>query len=263
MTADTGAATARTATRPDTARSRARRTGRTAAAAAGGGFAGGAASFSSASEELPVTAPAAAPFRRVTTSASPSTPSRTAAAAPAVDRPARNLVEHEARALLTRVARIRPFALSETTVPAASFTVGAQAAIERYLAVGRRELRARVQEFLAWLRGPEGERATAEEAHRRLVYLRLRFNVVLSHFDMFSEVQTQRSEHETGVFLAGLDAVASDALDLDGRPFEPPPVICYLQRGHGASIRRARTRLPGGGENPVAIIKVPRERMVG
>ena len=45
--------------------------------------------------------------------------------------------------------------------------------------------------------------------------------------------------------------------------YEPPPVICYLDRGHGAAIRRARTRLPGGGENPVAIIRVPRERMVG
>jgi hypothetical protein len=40
-------------------------------------------------------------------------------------------------------------------------------------------------------------------------------------------------------------------------------VICYLDRGHGAAIRRARTRMPGGGENPVAIIRVPRERMVG
>jgi hypothetical protein len=40
-------------------------------------------------------------------------------------------------------------------------------------------------------------------------------------------------------------------------------VICYLDRGAGAAIRRARTRLPGGGENPVAVIRVPRERMVG
>ncbi len=29
------------------------------------------------------------------------------------------------------------------------------------------------------------------------------------------------------------------------------------------AIRRARTRLPGGGDNPVAIIRLPRERMVG
>ncbi|HEY6125820.1 MAG TPA: hypothetical protein VIV63_14310, partial [Steroidobacteraceae bacterium] len=39
--------------------------------------------------------------------------------------------------------------------------------------------------------------------------------------------------------------------------------ICYLDRGAGAAIRRARTRLPGGGDNPVAVIRVPRERMVG
>ena len=40
-------------------------------------------------------------------------------------------------------------------------------------------------------------------------------------------------------------------------------MICYLDRGIGAAIRRARTRLPGGGSNPVAIIRVPRERMIG
>ena len=39
--------------------------------------------------------------------------------------------------------------------------------------------------------------------------------------------------------------------------------MCYLARGPGAAIRRARTRLPGGDLNPVAIIRVPRERMVG
>ena len=44
---------------------------------------------------------------------------------------------------------------------------------------------------------------------------------------------------------------------------EAPALICYLDRGVGAAIRRARTRLPGGGDNPVSIIKVPRERMVG
>ena len=40
-------------------------------------------------------------------------------------------------------------------------------------------------------------------------------------------------------------------------------MVCYLARGPGAAIRRARTRLPGGGQNPVAIVRVPRERMVG
>jgi len=40
-------------------------------------------------------------------------------------------------------------------------------------------------------------------------------------------------------------------------------VICYLARGPGAAIRRAHTRLPGGVDSPVAIVRVPRERMVG
>ncbi|MCX7727388.1 MAG: hypothetical protein N2053_11145, partial [Chitinispirillaceae bacterium] len=39
--------------------------------------------------------------------------------------------------------------------------------------------------------------------------------------------------------------------------------ICYLDRGIGAAIRRAHTRLPGGDKNPLAIIRIPRERMVG
>src|SRR5919204_1006064 len=77
------------------------------------------------------------------------------------------------------------------------------------------------------------------------------------------ELITQRSESETGVWLAGLDVFAADALALPERYFEPPQVICYLARGPGAAVRRARTRLPGGGDNPVAIVRVPRERMVG
>ncbi|HEX8451999.1 MAG TPA: hypothetical protein VF647_07880 [Longimicrobium sp.] len=172
------------------------------------------------------------------------------------------LLEQEGRALLTRLARVRPFALHEPTVPAAAASTAAQSAIEHYLADGRRELRRRVLEFLSWLRGP-GQAATAEQAQRRFTFLRLRFNVVLSHFDVFADVLTQRSEHETGVWLAGLDVVAGDALRLDGGYFDAPPVICYLDRGQGAAIRRARTRLPGGGESPVAIVRVPRERMVG
>src|SRR6185503_15925566 len=64
------------------------------------------------------------------------------------------------------------------------------------------------------------------------------------------------------VWLSGLDVVSADALELPGY-YRAPPIICYLDRDIGAAIRRARTRLPGGGENPVAIIRVPRERMIG
>jgi hypothetical protein len=56
---------------------------------------------------------------------------------------------------------------------------------------------------------------------------------------------------------------AAEALSLPGDYYDDPAMICYLDRGPGAAIRRARTRLPGGRSNPVALIRVPRERMVG
>ena len=180
-----------------------------------------------------------------------------------MNRAALTHLSEEARAMLTRLARVEPFALHETMVPAAAVSIAAQAAIERYLADGRRELRSRIGEYLAWLGGPEAAIATAAHAHRRLAFLRLRFNAVLAHFDLFAIVMTQRSEHGTGVWLSGLDIVARDALVLPGEPYPVPPVVCHLIRGAGAAIRRTRTRLPGGGESPVAVVSVPRERMIG
>ena len=171
------------------------------------------------------------------------------------------MLEQEARALLTRLARVKPFVLNESMLLAASLLPTAQIAIERFLAKGRRELKQRVQDFLSWLRSA-GRSASPEEAQRRFTFLRMRFNAVLTQLDVFNNVITQRSESETGVWLSGLDVVSADALALPGY-YAAPPVICYLDRGVGAAIRRARTRLPGGGENPVAIIRVPRERMVG
>ena len=171
------------------------------------------------------------------------------------------MLEQEARALLTRLARVKPFVLNESMLLAASLLPTAQIAIERFLAKGRRELKQRVQDFLSWL-GSAGRSASPEEVQRRFTFLRMRFNAVLTQLDVFNNVITQRSESETGVWLSGLDVVSADALALPGY-YAAPPVICYLDRGVGAAIRRARTRLPGGGENPVAIIRVPRERMVG
>lgn len=173
------------------------------------------------------------------------------------------MLAQEARSLLTRLARVKPFALSEPMLPAAALLPAAQSAIERHLMLGRRELRAMLIDFLRWLRGPLGNRATAAEGQRRFTFMRMKFNATLTQFDLFNDVITQRSEHDSGVWLSGLDVVSADALNLPGGFYEAPPVICYLDRGPGAAIRRARTRLPGGGDNPVAIIRVPRERMVG
>ena len=172
------------------------------------------------------------------------------------------LLDQEARALLTRLDRVRPFVLFETMVPAAAPSASASAAIHTYLARMARRLRQMVFSFLSWLHEQRERGAPPALMQRRFTLIRLRFNVMMSQFDIFADVITQRSEYETGVWLAGLDLFAADALTLPGY-YEAPAVVCYIDRGHGAAIRRARTRLPGGGDNPVAVIRVPRERMVG
>jgi hypothetical protein len=182
--------------------------------------------------------------------------------APAGDGLATWLIEQEAEALLTRLGRVKPYALQETMLPAAALTPVAQVAIDRLLIGGRIDLREQVLRFLDWLRGPGGG-LPAEAQQRRFTLVRMRFNDVLSQFDLFSNVITQRSENENGVWLAGLDVLATDALSVRALEDELPEVVCYLERGPGAAIRRARTRLPGGEQNPVAIVRVPRERMVG
>jgi hypothetical protein len=174
---------------------------------------------------------------------------------------ARSVLMHETRALLARLALVKPFSLQESMLPAAALLPAAAVAIDRFLITDRRDLKRLLLSYLRWLQQPD-DAVTPAEAQRRFTILRLKFNIVLIQFDTFADVITQRSESETGVWLSGLDVVAADALELPGY-YESPPVICYLDRDVGAAIRRARTRMPGGGENPVAIIRVPRERMVG
>ncbi len=177
--------------------------------------------------------------------------------------PASWLLEQETRALLTRLNRIKPFALQETMVAAAAIPQAAQTVIERHLIAGRNKVRRMILDFIRWLKSPPGIVSTPAQAQKKFTLLRLRFNAFLTQFDIFADALTQRSEAETGVWLSGLDVAAADALRISGNYYDTPPVICYLDRGHGAAIRRARTRLPGGEENPVAVIQVPRERMIG
>ena len=80
------------------------------------------------------------------------------------------MLEQEARALLTRLERVKPFALHETMLPAANILPTAQTAIERYLMQGRRELKDLIQRYLGWLRRPEGQTATPAQA-QPLVFL--------------------------------------------------------------------------------------------
>src|SRR2546422_7440627 len=168
------------------------------------------------------------------------------------------LLAQEARGLLTRLARVRPFALNMPMVPAAAISPAAQAAIESHLIAGRRRLHSMVHDYVYWLESPAGCAPGPAEAQRRYAILKLRFNAVIADFDIFADVLSQRSEHETGVWVAGLDRLAEDALKLPGDFFQAPPMVCYLDSSHGAAIRRARTKLPAGGRNPCAVIRVPR-----
>jgi hypothetical protein len=176
---------------------------------------------------------------------------------------AKTYLLRESAALRTRVDRLAPFSLTMNMAPAANVSIEALASIEAHMRTARKHLRASISNFQTWLKSPEGERSTAADCQRRFMLLKLIFNSVLSQFDIFADVLVQRSEAGTGVWIAGLDDLASDAMQVAGADISVPPVVCYLDRGHGAAIRRARARLPGGTSNPVAIIRVPRERMVG
>ena len=174
---------------------------------------------------------------------------------------ATRLLEQETRALLARLALVKPFVLQETAVSAAALSPAALSGIEDHLLAGRREVGRRAVAYLRWLHGP-GAAAPAAEQQRRFWALRIAFQNTLSQFDLFSEVVTQRSETDNGVLLSGLDVAAAEALRLPGSA-DGPPVVCALHRGLGGAIRRVGTRLPGGGRSPVSIIRIPRERIVG
>ncbi|WP_018421026.1 MULTISPECIES: hypothetical protein [Paraburkholderia] len=173
------------------------------------------------------------------------------------------LLEQEVLGIRARLDAQLPYALQMPMVPAANVSDAAMSAIERHMQAARRQLRKRIAQFLRELRGLAVSASNVAHAQRRYALLKLQFQAALTHFEIFAEVLTQRSQHGTGIWLAGLDVAAQDGLRQPGVPLEPPAVICYVERGHGGAIRRARTRLPGGGANPVAVIRMPRERMVG
>lgn len=172
-------------------------------------------------------------------------------------------LENEALSLLGRLDTVKPFALNTPMVRAAAISDEAQKGITELLNRVSREVKQKIEAYIQWLKNPANARVPASEAQGRFAYLKLRFNNLLDQLDIFADVLSQRGEHTTGVWLAGLDVLAKDALMLPGSYYEAPPLVCFIERGHGAAIRRARTRLPGGDDNPVAVIQVPRERLIG
>lgn len=169
----------------------------------------------------------------------------------------------EAQSLHTRLKQVKPFSLTMPMVMAAAVSDQAMRGITNHIANGVTNLQDRVTKFIDDISSEDYVMQDPERIQARYAMLKLRFNAILDQFDIFADVLAQRAEHETGVWIAGLDVLAVDGLNLKGDYYEKPAIMCFLERGHGAAIRRARTRLPGGDDNPVSIIQVPRERMVG
>jgi hypothetical protein len=169
---------------------------------------------------------------------------------------------NESYSLLTRLGQLKPFSMTMPMVKGASVSNIALTSIINLLEEGKLKLFQVIQNFIRKTKEAQQKGANPAQLQSEFTIWKLRYNSILDQLDIFADVLSQRSEHEVGVWLSGLDVLAEDGLALC-KDFDPPAMMVFLERGHGAAIRRARTRLPGGDLNPVAVIQIPRERMVG
>ncbi len=170
---------------------------------------------------------------------------------------------NEAQSLLERLKQVKPFSMTMPMVRGASVSAKALKEIIDLLEKGKLEMYGSIEQFVKKVSAAKqqgnGDVCGLQSA---FTIQKLRYNSILDQLDIFADVLSQRAEHEVGIWLSGLDVVAEDGLAVCKAYFDIPPLAVFLERGHGAAIRRARTRLPGGDENPVAVIQLPRERMV-
>jgi hypothetical protein len=172
-------------------------------------------------------------------------------------------LDNEAYSLLTRLAQVKPFSMTMPMVKSASVSDKALREITALLEKGKTELRSNIYKFIDKIEKAVAHGGDEVELQSDFTILKLRFNSILDQLDIFADVLSQRAEYDVGVWTSGLDVLAEDGLSSLKGLIETPSLMVYLDRGHGAAIRRARTRLPGGDLNPVGVIQIPRERMVG
>lgn len=170
----------------------------------------------------------------------------------------------EAQSLQIRLSQQKPFIMTMPMVKGAQISRAALGKITHLLQSSKVQLNQGIHLFLIKLNDAKSQNSHPGKIQKEFIMLKLRFNNILDQLDIFSDVLSQRSEHDVGIWLSGLDTLAEDALRVGVSYYdEAPELMVFLERGHGAAIRRARTRLPGGDENPVGIIQIPRERLVG
>lgn len=172
-------------------------------------------------------------------------------------------LENESSSLLSRLGQLKPFSMTMPMVRGASVSTEALKSVIELLEKGKRVLYASMNNFLSKVNVAQKNDSDPIRLQVEFTIFKLRFNSILDQLDIFADVLSQRAEHDVGIWLSGLDALAEDGLTPCKDFIDPPAMMVFLERGHGAAIRRARTRLPGGDLNPVAVIQIPRERMVG
>ena len=173
------------------------------------------------------------------------------------------MLTQEARALLTRLERVRPFALLEPMVPAANLLPRAQSAIERHLVIGRRDLRHAVQalhRLAARARQPRQRGAGATPLHVPAPEVQRRADAVRSVQRRHHPAQRARDRRlAVGPGRRGGRCAGAAGRLLPRRRRSSATSIAAPAPRSGARARDC----PAAATNPVAIIRVPRERMVG
>lgn len=172
-------------------------------------------------------------------------------------------LENESYSLLSRLAQLKPFSMTMPMVRGASVSNEALKSVTELLEKGKKLLYTSMHNFINKVTAAQEKNDDPTRLQVEFTIFKLRFNSILDQLDIFADVLSQRAEHDVGIWLSGLDALAEDGLTPTKGYFDSPSMMVFLERGHGAAIRRARTRLPGGDLNPVAVIQIPRERMVG
>lgn len=103
------------------------------------------------------------------------------------------------------------------------------------------------------------------EIHKRVDRYRGQYLKVEAMLDFFADAIVTRTNPEMVALLRACDKMAESAMHALLQPlgYPTPPVLCYIDKGLGASILKAGLRLwDNHTENPVAAIKVVRHNLL-
>ena len=111
-------------------------------------------------------------------------------------RQAWSLITHELHGMRARLDTQMPYATQMPMVPAAGVSDAAQAAIERHMLSARARLRRIMQRFAKQLVHVPATARTVTWAQHRLSLIKLYFQAVLTHFEIFGDKKMPELMHK-------------------------------------------------------------------